>query len=165
MGFNSGFKGLILASEEVRSHLLAQLIYPPYPWNGRLGGIPRRSECSGRGKISFSCHESEGDSLAFKAVGILTTIRCPHSHTLKNQWLCSYPLTYLTKLYHIWMLKLFLESNVMFSVTVTMLLMPNVMFSVTVTMLLVPKSSGGHLFSRDSLMTYYITNTINYCIP
>ena len=56
---------LVLVSEEVRCQFLTQLIYTPYPWNGRLGEIPRRSEYSRRGKISFSCRESEGDSQAF----------------------------------------------------------------------------------------------------
>jgi len=94
---------LILASEELRCHFLAQLIFPPFPWNGSLGEISRRSECSGRGKIFFSCRESEGDSQTFKPVGILTTIRCSRRHAPKNQWLCSRPRTYLTKLHHIWM--------------------------------------------------------------
>ena len=81
--------------------------YPPYPRNGNLSGIPRGSECSGRGKISFSCRESEGNSQAFKSIGILTTIRCSKRHAPKNQWLRSHLLTYLTKT--IWTLKLSLE--------------------------------------------------------
>jgi hypothetical protein len=76
---------LILASEEVRGQLLAQPIYPPYQWNGRLGGIPRQSKCCGKGKIPFFCGESEGDSQAFQPVCILTTIRYSEHHTPKNK--------------------------------------------------------------------------------
>ena len=36
------------------------------------------------------------------------------------------------------------------------------MFSVTVIVLLMPQSSGGNLFPRHSLMTYYITNILLY---